>query len=392
MDVAIFDELTDRTAIHSVKWDVAPGELPMWVADMDFATAPVVQEALARRLANGTFGYSDIPAAFGETVAAWWRERHGVSFDPTHVIYTSGVVPALSSIVRSLTNVAEKVLVQPPVYNIFYNSIVNNGRRVLESPLRYTDGRYSMDFDDLEAKLSDPLCTLMILCNPHNPTGNVWTREELARLGELCARHHVVVASDEIHCEIVRPGMGHVSFMAASETCRSLGVTCASPSKAFNTAGLHSAYVVVDNPLLRHRVVRGLNTDEVAEPNSFAIEATMAAYTGGAPWLDGLRAYIQGNKDVAAERIGREVPGVHVVPSNATYLLWLDCSRLLGDRRAADLAGVLRRETGLVLSDGAIYGAGGERFLRMNLGTQRVRVMDGLDRFARGCALFGCQG
>lgn len=388
MDLSIFDEPTDRAAIHSVKWDVAPGELPMWVADMDFATAPVVQEALARRLANGTFGYSDIPAAFGETVAAWWQERHGVSFDPAHVIYASGVVPALSSIVRSLTNVAEKVLVQPPVYNIFYNSIVNNGRRVLESPLRYADGRYSIDFDDLEGKLSDPLCTLMILCNPHNPTGNLWTREELALLGELCARHRVVVVSDEIHCEIVRPGRGHVPFMTASETCCSLGVTCASPSKAFNTAGLHSAYVVIDDPLLRHRVVRGLNTDEVAEPNSFAIEATMAAYAGGAPWLDGLRTYIQGNKDVAAERIAREVPGVYAVPSDATYLLWLDCSELLGDRTAADLAAVLRRETGLVLSDGAIYGTGGERFLRMNLGTQRVRVMDGLDRFARGCALF----
>lgn len=390
MDLSIFDEPTDRTAIHSVKWGVAPGELPMWVADMDFATAPVVQEALARRLANGTFGYSDIPAAFGETVAAWWQERHGVSFDPAHVIYASGVVPALSSIVRSLTNVAEKLLVQPPVYNIFYNSIVNNGRRVLESPLRYADGRYSIDFDDLEGKLSDPLCTLMILCNPHNPTGNLWTREELALLGELCARHRVVVVSDEIHCEIVRPGRGHVPFMAASETCRSLGVACASPSKAFNTAGLHSAYVVIDDPLLRHRVVRGLNTDEVAEPNSFAIEATMAAYAGGAPWLDGLRTYIQGNKDVAAERIAREVPGVYAVPSDATYLLWLDCSELLGDRTAADLAAALRRETGLVLSDGAIYGAGGERFLRMNLGTQRVRVMDGLDRFARGCALFRC--
>ena len=388
MDLSIFDEPTDRTAINAVKWDVAPGELPMWVADMDFKTAPAVQEALARRLSNGTFGYSDIPAAFGETVAAWWRDRHGVAFDPAHVIYTSGVVPALSSIVRSLTNVAEKVLVQPPVYNIFYNSIVNNGRRVLQNPLRYEDGRYSIDFDDLEAKLSDPLCTLMILCNPHNPTGNVWSRAELARIGELCANYHVTVASDEIHCEVVRPGLGHTPFAAASDTCRALSVTCASPSKAFNTAGLHSAYVVVDDPLLRHRVVRGLNTDEVAEPNSFAVEATMAAYTGGAAWLDGLQVYIQQNKDLAASFIACEVPGVYPVPSNATYLLWLDCSALLGERTAAELVEHLRRETGLVLSDGAIYGAGGERCVRMNLGTQRARVEDGLARFARGCATF----
>lgn len=388
MDASIFDELVDRSDINSIKWDVAPGELPMWVADMDFKTAPCVQTALEHRLANGTFGYSDIPAAFGETVAAWWRTRHGVTFDPAHVIYASGVVPALSSIVRSLTNVAEKVLVQPPVYNIFYNSIVNNGRRVLENPLRYEDGRYSIDFDDLEAKLSDPLCTLMVVCNPHNPTGNVWTREELARIGELCARHHVTVVSDEIHCEVVRPGMGHVPFAGASDVCRAISVTCASPSKAFNTAGLHSAYVVVDDPLLRHRVVRGLNTDEVAEPNSFAIEAAVAAYGEGAEWLDALCMYIQQNKDLAAERIGRDIPGVRVVPSDATYLVWLDCSELLGDRMAAELVAFVRHETGLVVSDGGIYGAGGERFVRMNLGTQHVRVEDGLDRLARGCAAF----
>lgn len=381
-----FDAPLDRRGTNSLKWEDGIGahELPMWVADMDFATAPAVARAVQQRAAHPAFGYSIVPAEYERSICTWWDARHGLDLPQEQVIFTTGVVPAISSIVRSLTNVAENVLVQPPVYNIFYNSILNNGRKVLPNPLRYRDGRYAMDFDDLEAKMADPQTSLMILCNPHNPTGNVWTRDDLVRVGELAQRHGVVVVSDEIHCEITRPGMQHVPFAAASPACRQVSVTCASPSKAFNLAGLQSAYVFAADPFVRHRVWRGLNTDEVAEPNAFACASTIAAYSPeGARWLDQLRVYIQANKDLVQQTLeSRPDLGVRMTASDATYLCWLDCSAITDDAQA--LCDVVRRATGLVVSAGSIYGEGGRCFVRMNVGTTRARVEDGLRRWIAG--------
>ncbi|WP_289097972.1 MalY/PatB family protein [uncultured Bifidobacterium sp.] len=385
--VSGFDDEVSRDGIFSMKWDVASGELPMWVADMDFRTAPAIREALAKRVENGTFGYTDVPAEFMRAVAQWWGRQYGMDVDPAHVTFVSGVVPAISSLVRSLTNVAEKVVIQPPVYNIFTNSIVNNGRRVLTNPLKYEHGRYAIDFDDLEEKLADPLARLMIVCNPHNPTGNVWSREDLAHIGELCAKHDVTVVSDEIHCDVIRPGMTHTPFAAASETNRRISVTCSSPSKAFNTAGLHSAYFFADDAGLRARAVRGVNTDEVAEPNDFAVQTLIAAYTDGADWLRRLNAVVQRNKDYAAEQLAAHAVGLTPAPSDATYLLWIDCSRLLdeaGDTTAERFCDYLREHTGLALSYGGIYGVNGERFVRMNLGTRADLVVDGVGRLIAG--------
>ncbi|RYQ10407.1 bifunctional beta-cystathionase/maltose regulon repressor [Bifidobacterium pseudolongum subsp. globosum] len=386
--IPAFDDAVDRTSICSMKWDVAEGELPMWVADMDFATAPCIVEALRQRVSNGTFGYTDVPPTWNAAVAQWWGTRYGMSVEQSHITFTTGVIPAISSLVRSLTNVAEKVVIQPPVYNIFTNSIVNNGRRVLNNPLRYVDGAYSMDFADLERKLSDPLTRLMILCNPQNPSGNVWSADDLARIGELCARHDVTVISDEVHCDIVRPGMVHTPFAAVNDLNRSICVTCSSPSKAFNVAGLQSAYFICDDEGIRARAVRGVNTDEVAEPNDFAVFSTIAAYTQGAAWLEQLRRVVQRNKDHVMERLKRDCPGlIRMVPSDATYLAWIDCSGLLehtGERTAERLCTYLREHTGLVLSYGGIYGANGERFLRMNLGTRADLVIDGTARLIDG--------
>ena len=380
-----FDVVPPRTDIDALKWGVGPDELPMWVADMDFATAPAIRDALERRVANGTFGYTVVPERYRRAVSAWWSTRHGLTVDPRSVIFATGVVPAISSMVRSLTNVAEKVVVQPPVYDIFYNSIVNNGRRVLESPLAY-DARtraYSIDFEDLERKLSDPLATLMIVCNPHNPTGNVWSKDELARIGELCAANGAHVISDEVHCDITAPGVSHVPFASASDTCRRISVTCCSPSKAFNVAGLQSAYVFLDDPATRHRVERGLNTDEVAEPNDFAICSTVAAYERGAAWLDGMRRYVDANRRAVEDAIARSDVGafMRAVPSRATYLVWIDCSAFVED--ADDFVSFARRQTGLVLSSGSIYGTGGRRFVRMNVATSRKLVLDGVGRLLR---------
>ena len=379
-----FDTVIDRRNTGSLKWDVGAGELPMWVADMDFQTAPEIREAILRRAEHGVFGYSVIPGEWEQAIISWWRRRHGLEIKPEWLTFCTGVVPAISSIVRKLTTPNENVLVMTPVYNIFFNSIVNNGRRPLECPLRREGEGYGIDFADLEAKLADPQTSLMLLCNPHNPVGRIWSREELARIGELCARYCVTVVSDEIHCDLTDPGKAYVPFASVSELCRDISVTCIAPTKAFNIAGLQTAAVSVPEPHLRHRVWRGLNTDEVAEPNAFAIAAAVAAFEHGEAWLDALREYLYQNKRATREFISRRVPGVRVTPSEATYLLWLDCSALTDDTDA--LAEAIRERTGLYLSAGSQYGGEGKRFLRLNVACPRSVLMDGLERLARGIA------
>lgn len=381
-----FDTPTERRNTNSLKWDVAEGELPMWVADMDFQTAPEIREAIMKRAEHGIFGYSVIPDAWYEAYIQWWKMRHGYTMERDWLIFCTGVVPAISSIVRKLTTPAEKVLIQTPVYNIFFNSILNNGRQVLESPLRYDGKEYRIDFADLEEKLSDPQTALMILCNPHNPTGKIWDRQTLEKIGALCSRHHVTVVSDEIHCDLTDPEESYVPFASVSETCRQISITCMAPTKAFNLAGLQTAAVSVPDEVLRHKVWRALNTDEAAEPNAFAVEAAVAAFTRGADWLDALRDYLYENKKLAEAYIEKEIPDVRAVASQATYLLWLDCSGLIGCGREA--AGFLRRETGLYLSEGSQYGDNGADFLRMNIACPRAVLKDGLERLKNGLAAY----
>ena len=302
-----FDQVINRRNTNSLKWDVKENELPMWVADMDFETAPEIQEAIQKRAAHGIFGYSILPDEWYEAYIGWWERRHHVTFEKDWLIFTTGVVPAISSIVRKLTTPAEKVVIQTPVYNIFYNSILNNGRVVLESPLQYDGKEYHMDLADLEKKLSDPQTGLMILCNPQNPTGKIWDRETLAKVGELCAKYHVVVVSDEIHCDLTDPQKEYIPFASVSEICAQNSITCIAPTKAFNIAGMQTAAVVVPNDTLRHKVWRGLNTDEVAEPNVFAVDAAIAAFTKGEPWLNALREYIAENKKQVVAFLEKEI-------------------------------------------------------------------------------------
>ena len=377
-----FDAVIDRKNSNSLKWDISDGELPMWVADMDLQTAPEVLTAIKERAEHGVFGYSVIPDLWYEAYGNWWRSRHHFDIKKDWLIFCTGVVPAISSIVRKLTTPAEKVLIQTPIYNIFFNSILNNGRQVIENKLKYKNGEYEIDFEDLESKLADPQTTLMILCDPHNPIGKIWDRETLARIGALCKKHHVVVLSDEIHCDLTAPGTEYVPFASVSEDCLYNSITCISPTKAFNLAGLQTAAVAVPNEVLRHKVWRGLNTDEIAEPNSFAVDAAVAAFTKGAPWLDELREYLFQNKEIAAEYIQKNIPKLRVVPSQATYLCWIECSGLSG--RADEIVRFIRSATGLVLSSGAQYGSGGEKFIRMNVGCPRTLLNDGLSRLKVG--------
>ena len=377
-----FDTPVNRRNTNSLKWDVAENELPMWVADMDFPAAPEIRAAIEKRAAHGVFGYSVIPDEWYQAYMDWWQKRHSFSIQKDWLIFCTGVVPAISSTVRKLTTPAEKVLIQTPVYNVFFNSVINNGRQVLENSLRYRNGQYEMDFEDLERKLADPQTSLMILCNPHNPIGKIWNKEILERIGELCWKHHVVVLSDEIHCDLADPEMQYIPFASVSEKCRENSITCIAPTKAFNLAGLQTAAVVIPNDVLRHKVWRALNTDEVAEPNAFAVDAAIAAFTEGGAWLDELRKYIFENKKRVIEFVQENIPQIRVVPSDATYLLWLDCSGFSGF--SAETAQSVRSKTGLYLSEGSQYGSCGEGFLRMNIACPRSTLEDGLKRLQEG--------
>lgn len=380
-----FDEEVNRRESGSLKWDVKENVLPMWVADMDFKTAPEIIEALEKRVAHGVFGYNIVPDEWYTAISKWWEMRHDFKIEKEHLVFCTGVVPAISSIVRKMTTVGENVLVQTPVYNIFFNSIVNNGRHILESKLQYDGHEYSIDFADLEEKLSDPQTTMMLLCNPHNPIGKIWDKETLERIGKLCMKHHVLVVSDEIHCDLTDPGKGYVPFASVSTCCAQNSITCIAPTKAFNIAGLQTAAVMIPNKQLRHKVERGLNTDEVAEPNSFAITATVAAFTKGGDWLDALREYLSQNKCIARQFIEKELPQIKLVPSEATYLLWLDCSKFALDSEA--LTQFISEHSGLLLSSGNSYGASGNGFLRMNIACSRDRLMDGLHRLKQSVAV-----
>ena len=382
-----FDTTPTRRGTNSLKWDeVGKDELPMWVADMDFETAPQIKEAILSRAKHGVFGYSIVPDEWYEAIISWWKRRHGFAMEKEWLQFCTGVVPAISCIVKRVTNLGDKIAVLTPAYDIFYHSIENFGRQVEECPLVYQDGAYSIDFKALEKTLSHPLTTMLIFCNPHNPTGNIWSREEIKKVGALCKKHGVVVLSDEIHCDLTRPGFEYTPFASVSEDCAENSITCVAASKAFNLAGLQSAAVIVPNQHLREKVVRGLNSDEVAEPNCFAVAATVAAFNEGEAWLNELRDYLFANRKFAEEYLQNNLPKVRAVSANATYLLWIDVSAYTND--SDDLCEFLRRETGLVLSSGKQYRGDAARFVRMNLACNSSRLKEGLKKFADGVKKF----
>lgn len=380
-----FDTVHDRRNTESMKWAVAENELPMWVADMDFETAPEIKAALLSRAAHGIFGYTEITDEWYGAYINWWESRHGLKMEKDALMFCTGVVAAISSCVRKLTTPNENVLIQTPVYNIFFNCILNNGCRVLESELVYKNGEYGIDFADLEEKLADPQTSLMILCNPHNPVGKIWDKETLARIGELCYKHHVTVISDEIHCDITIPGKGYIPFVSVSDVCKKISITCIAPTKTFNLAGLHTAAVYVPDPVLRHKVWRAINTDEVAEPNAFATVGAIAAFTKGGEWCDQMNGYVFENRRIAEEYIEKNIPQIKPIRGEATYLIWLDASKAGKSRELADF---IRKTTGLFITAGSAYGKSGDGFLRMNIACPKALLYDGLDRLRNGIAGF----
>lgn len=379
-----FDKIILRRGTNSYKWDSAPADrevLPLWVADMDFRTAPAITEALARRVRHGIFGYTHVPDEYYAAVIRWFERRHGWAIRQEWMIYTSGVVPALSAIIKALTVPGDGVVVQTPVYNCFFSSIRNNGCRIVTNPLKYENRRYLIDFDDLARKAADPCVKLLLLCNPHNPAGRVWTREELCRIGEICRRNGVMVVADEIHCELVFPGHTYIPFASISEEHLRNSITCLSPSKSFNIAGLQIANIVSCDETLRQRIDRAININEVCDVNPFGIEATIAAYNEGEEWLTQLLVYLKANYDCLCTFFRARLPQIPVTQLEGTYLVWTDC-RALG-LPSEELQARLLEETGLWLNSGTMYGDDGEGFLRWNIACPRAVLEDALNRFQR---------
>ncbi|WP_278415454.1 MalY/PatB family protein [Lactobacillus taiwanensis] len=377
-----FTTVINRRHTDSVKWNVKDSELPMSIADMDFKTAPEIVLAMREKLELGAFGYEEAGVDYFNAVSHWYQLEHGADADTGWMIFATGVVPPISSIVRRVYHIGDNVLVQEPVYNIFYNSIENNGRHVLSNDLIYSNGKYEINWQDLEESLANPLTTLMIFCNPHNPTGIIWKKSEVERIASLCQENNVILLSDEIHGDLVRNNVKYAPAFSVAKTLRSNVISLVSPSKTFNVAALHAATVIIPDNNLRDIINRGLNSDELAEPNLLAIPATIAAYTEGFNWLHELLAVIDNNFAYVEKKITSQLENVKIVSGPATYLMWLDVSKITHD--SYRLAVYLRKETGLIMSTGSIYRGNGNEFLRINLASPKSMVEDGISRLITG--------
>ncbi len=375
-----FDTVTPRRGTNSYKWDSAPADdiLPMWVADMDFKTAPAVTVALIKRAEHGIFGYTKVPDSYYAAVNDWFTRRHGWQIKPEWVIYTSGVVPAISAIIRALAAPGDKVLVQTPVYNCFFSSIRNQGCVIESNPLRYENGLYSIDWEDLERKAADPQVKLMLLCNPHNPAGRVWTRAELERVAEICLKNGVFVISDEIHCELTYPGHPYTPFATLSEAAALNSVSCVSPGKAFNLAGIQIANIVAVDEEVRRRVDKAINIHEVCDVNAFSVVALQAAYNEGEEWLEELKLYLYDNYLTVKNFMAEHLSLITMPPTEGTYLVWLDCVAI--GIPATELVTLLTEQGRVMLNDGVMYGDAEDRFIRLNIACPRSVLVEGLER------------
>lgn len=376
-----FDEIVVRRGTNSYKWDLPKGEdiIPMWVADMDFKTAPCIIDALKRRVEHGIFGYTFVPDSYYNAIINWFKRRHQWHIEREDILYTSGVVPAIACTLKATTMPGEKVLVQTPVYNCFFSAIKNSGCEVSENPLRREGDSYVIDFDDFERRCSDEKTTVFLLCNPHNPAGRVWRKDELRRMNDICLKHHVKVIADEIHCELVMPGHTFQPFAAVDEACRDNCVVLNSPSKAFNIAGLQIANIVCHDAEWRRRINRAININEVCDVNPFGVIALQAAYNDGGEWLDALNQYIHENYLALKDFFRERLPRLEVYCLEGTYLAWINLSRIpiTADEAARRLLGNAK----VMLNSGTMYGReAGNSYLRINLACPRSTLMEGLKR------------
>ena len=387
MNTFDFDRTVSRLGTDSVKWDAfEPDALPMWVADMDFPAAPCILNALQKRLDHGVFGYEKLPQSYFDAVTDWFARRHGwTGFGRENIIPTTGVIAAYSACVKAFTKPGDKVIVMTPVYNCFEPVVRNNKCIPSCNSLLYRNGTYSIDFEDLERRAADPETTCLLLCNPHNPAGRVWTREELLRIGEICLRHGLLVVSDEIHCELTYPGHDYTPWGTLPPEMVLRSASCVSPTKAFNIAGIQIANIVAADPALYQRIDRAINENECCDVNVFGAAALVAAYNEGESWLDALRTYLEGNARAVRDYFAAELPQYTLLPLEGTYLMWVDCRPAM--KSGETLAGFSDRLTAhlrfnhkLIVSSGTLYGADGEGFIRLNIAAPRSSVLEGCRR------------
>ena len=375
-----FDKMTDRRDSNSLKWNVGKKELSMGIADMDFKTAQCIIDAVVDKAKQGIYGYGIVPDEWYTAIIDWWQRRHNLTIKKEWLMFSNGVVPTITSAIKRITNVGDNIVILTPVYDIFFNSIENTGRHALECQLKYENGIYTIDFDDLEKKLSNKLSTMLILCNPHNPIGKIWSKFELEKIALLSKKYGVVVLSDEVHCDITIKN--YIPFISSSEYAKNNCIVCMSAGKCFNLAGMQSAIVCMPSDNLRNKIERGINSDDIAEPNSFAIESVVSAFNRGEEWLNKVNQYIFDNIKFAKDYIAKNMPFLTVVNQDATYLIWIDCSFVTSDTE--ELCNYIRNNTGLYINSGLKYRGNGKYFVRMNLATQRIRVEKGLNLFFDG--------
>ena len=378
-----FDEVVNRRGSHCVKWDeAAEGVIPLWVADMDFKAAPAIQEAIRKRAEHGVFGYALVEEDYYLAVINWFQSRHDWHIRREEILYTTGVVPAMSVAIKALTMPGEKVLILSPDYNCFFSSVRNNGCEVLESVLVRKDDSFEVDWADFETKCADEKTTVFLLCNPHNPTGRVWTKTELMHMNDICMQYGVTVVSDEIHCELVMPGYKFLPFAAVSDQCRKNSVILNSPSKSFNIAGLQTANIICSQPEWRRRIDRAININEVCDLNPFGPVALVAAYNESGDWIDELNKYLWGNYQALREFIGRELPLLKVCKLEGTYLPWIDISAYgVSSQQICDR---IMSEGKVWVNPGTMYGPqSGEGYIRVNIACPRSLLMEALERIAK---------
>lgn len=377
-----FDSIINRKNTNCLKWDLFDTKLPMWVADMDFKVAPEISGEIINKANENLYGYAIIPDEWYDAYINWWK-YYGLNMDKNNLKFANGVMPAIATIIRKLTKENDKILIQTPVYHVFFYVIEDNNREIVENQLVYKNGSYEIDFKDLEEKLADENVTLMMLCNPHNPVGKIWSRKDLEKIADLCAKYDVNIISDEIHCDLTDPDKKYIPFASISNYD---SVTTVSPTKSFNIAGLNTAAVYIVGDKLKEDIFNALDVEWVSRSNIFAITGAIAAYKNGRPWLDELRQYLYDNKKFVADFIKDEIPEIKLIDADATYLLWLDCSSL--DISSKDFVKFLNEKTGVLLSAGVDFSKNSDEFLRLNIACPRKLLMDGLKAIKKGVAIY----
>ena len=377
-----FNTIINRKNTNSLKWDLFDTEIPMWVADMDFKVAPEISAEIIKKANENLYGYTIIPDEWYDAYINWWK-YYGLEMNKNYLKFANGVMPAIATIIRKLTKENDKILIQTPVYHVFFHVIEDNNREVIENPLIYENNEYKIDFKDLEEKLANPEVTLMMLCNPHNPVGKIWSRKDLEKIASLCAKYNVIIISDEIHCDLTDPNKKYTPFASVSNHD---SITTISPTKSFNIAGLNTAAVYIVGDTLKEYVFNALDVEWVSRANIFAITGAIAAYNKGRPWIDELRQYLYDNTEFVANYLKEEIPEIKLIDSDATYLLWLDCSSL--DISSKEFIKFLNKKTGVLLSAGVDFSKNSDEFLRLNIACPRLLLKNGLEAIKKGVAIY----